>query len=126
MEEDNPVVGHSTFQNPDGSFRHEPLRKSDADVIMAEVEAASKRRNELMPTERDAIQAMFQAWYRLKELGWKEAIYCPKDGSTFLAIEAGSTGIHQCHYSGDWPDGSWWTHSDGDLWPSHPILFKKQ
>lgn len=60
---------------------------------------------------------------RLKELGWQEAEYCPKDGSEFKAIEVGSTGIHDCVYLGDWPKGGWWVH-DGDTYPSRPILWK--
>lgn len=31
---------------------------------------------------------------------------------------------HRCHYQGEWPNGHWWVASDGDLWPSHPALFK--
>lgn len=40
--------------------------------------------------------------------GWREASYCPKDGTHFQAIEAGSTGIHDANYTGEWPNGSWW------------------
>lgn len=82
------------------------------------------KRAEAMPTEADAIECMFDAFQRLKELGWKEAIYCPKDGTPFDVIEAGSTGIHDCIYVGEWPDGHWWVLSAGDQWPSRPILFK--
>jgi hypothetical protein len=76
-----------------------------------------------MPDERAALRHMFDGWYRLKELGWREAIYCPKDGTHFQAIEAGSTGIHDCNYLGEWPKGAWWIY-DGDMSPSHPVLFK--
>ncbi len=31
--------------------------------------------------EEDAINGMFSHYSELKKLGWKEAIYCPKDGS---------------------------------------------
>lgn len=78
----------------------------------------------LMPTEQDAINMMWQAVQRLKQLGWKEAIYCPKDGSEFDAIEPGSTGIHKTHYSGEWPTGGWMVADGGDLWPSHPYLYR--
>jgi hypothetical protein len=78
----------------------------------------------LMPTEQDALKAMFRAWQRLHDLGWRDASYCPKDGSVFKAIEAGSTGVHDCHYDGEWPTGRWWVHAPGDLCPSRPILFK--
>jgi hypothetical protein len=81
-------------------------------------------RSALVPTEQDAINLMFECYQRLKELGWNDAAYCPKDGSEFDAIEAGSTGIHRCHYSGDWPDGHWWVADAGDLWPSRPILYR--
>ena len=81
-------------------------------------------RADLMPTEQDAINLMSQAYQRLKELGWKEAIYCPKDGSEFDAIEPGSTGIRKAHYSGDWPTGGWMVADAGDLWPSHPCLYR--
>lgn len=78
----------------------------------------------LMPTEQDAIKLMNVGFDRLKALGWSEAMYCPKDGSTFDAVEVGSTGIHQTHYSGEWPTGSWWVSDAGDLWPSHPVLYR--
>ena len=92
--------------------------------IVKHVQEQKEKRTNDMPTESDAIRQSFRAWYRLKELGWKEAIFCPKDGSSFLVIEPGSTGIHRCHYDGEWPDGYWWIEADGDLHPSHPILFK--
>lgn len=81
-------------------------------------------RSALVPTEQDAINLMHECFQRLKELGWNDAIYCPKDGSEFDAIEAGSTGIHRCHYDGEWPNGHWWVADDHDLWPSRPILYR--
>lgn len=92
-------------------------------AIKTSYEMKAKRLSD-MPDERSAIEAMHQAHTRLTELGWRNAIYCPKDGSTFDVIEAGSTGIHTAHYEGAWPDGSWWVHADGDLCPSRPILFR--
>jgi hypothetical protein len=118
----DPIVGHTTFS--DG--RHEPLRQSEATAIIAASDAAKARRAEQMPDERSAIEAMFEAWLRLKELGWKEAIYCPKDGSLFDAIEPGSTGIHRCRYEGTWPTGGWWIVGDDDLWPSRPVLYRNE
>jgi hypothetical protein len=116
----DPIVGHKTFS--DG--HHEPIRQSEAAAIMAASDAAKALRARRMPDERAAIDAMFEAWLRLKELGWKEAQYCPKDGSRFDVIEPGSTGIHRCRYEGEWPKGSWWIEGDGDLWPSRPVLFR--
>lgn len=74
--------------------------------------------------ERRALLSMFTAYDNLRRMGWRDAIYCPKDGTVFEAIEAGSTGIHDCHYHGEWPNGHWWVHTDNDLYPSRPILFR--
>lgn len=75
------------------------------------------------PEEAAALNDLFAAYQRLKALGWNDAVYCPKDGTKFAAIEAGSTGVHLADYQGEWPSGGWWVY-DGDIWPSRPILFK--
>lgn len=127
----NDIVGHKTFDageiDPETGFpklRHEPLTRSEADRILFTVKEAERARAVLMPDEKSAVDALFQAWLRLKELGWREACYCPKDGSEFIVIEAGITGMHACHYQGDWPTGTYWISDGGDIWPSLPILFK--
>jgi hypothetical protein len=100
---------------------------ADADQferLMAHFDAEKRADAADMPTEHDALRVMARVMARLKELGWRDAIYCPKDGTAFDIIEAGSTGIHDCHYEGEWPKGSWWVHEAGDLWPSRPILFR--
>lgn len=86
---------------------------------------ARQRRAREMPTEKEALATMFDAYHRLQELGWREACYCPKDGSTFNVIEPGSTGIHKAHYLGGWPDGTFWLEDSGDLWPSSPVLYRE-
>jgi hypothetical protein len=96
----------------------------DVEAIIAASDKAKAERAEKMPDEQSAIHAMWEAYHRLEELGWRNAIYCPKDGTMFKAIEPGSTGIHDCMYQGEWPDGSWWTVWEGDMGPSRPILFK--
>lgn len=73
-----------------------------------------------MPTEADALREMMRAYERLKQLGWREADYLPKDGSMFDAIEIGSTGIHRASHDGKYC----WVHDAGDLWPSRPVLFR--
>jgi hypothetical protein len=117
------VVGHKTFRDGLG-FRHEPLYESEAAAIIAQCEAAEAKRKELMPDEETAIRMLFDAYQRLKDFGWRDAIYCPKDGTTFKVIEAGSTEKHDCIYQGDWPGGAWWIVEDGDMCPSRPVLFK--
>ncbi len=96
----------------------------DYEALMREAQEGEAARATAMPTEADAIKQMFGAYLRLKELGWREAIYCPKDGTYFDAIEAGSTGIHDCCYMGEWPEGGWWVAAHDDLWPAHPVLFR--
>lgn len=114
------VVGHKTMA--DG--RHEPLTRAESVALMQACEARDAKRKADMPIEQNAIDAMFEAWQRLKELGWREAIYCPTDGSSFDVIEAGSTGIHRCFYSGEWPDGYWMVGDGTECGPSRPILFR--
>lgn len=96
----------------------------DMDKLLSEIKEKEDKRAEDMPTDQDALSRMLECFQRLKELGWKDAIYCPKDGTVFNVIEAGSECIHKAHYSGKWPDGTWWIHDKGDLWPSRPVLFK--
>lgn len=120
------VVGHATVIDADGSLRHEPLTRREADALWKTTEEARLRRESSMPDEKAAIAVLFSAWLRLKELGWKEAEYCPKDGTPFDAIEPGSTGIHRCHYDGKWPDGHWWTSDEHDMYPSRPILWRSR
>lgn len=85
---------------------------------------AATQPNHRLPEEEPILRAMFNQYDTLRKMGWREAIYCPKDGTVFLAIEAGSTGVFECHYDGEWPNGSWWIHDAGDLWPARPILWK--
>jgi hypothetical protein len=100
------------------------LSSEECEALWAAAEADQVRRAAEMPDEKAAIQRMFDGWLRLKELGWREASYCPKDGSPFDVIEPGSTGIHRAHYWGEWPTGGWMVEAAGDLYPSSPILFR--
>ena len=124
------IVGHKTFDTgeicPETGFpkmRHEPLTRAEGDTLWAACQRAHEDRVARMPDEKSALKTMHDAYTRLKDMGWRDATYCPKDGSHFQAIEAGSTGIHDCNYQGEWPNGSWWLY-DGDIWPSRPILFR--
>ena len=115
--DDDPIVGHKTWA--DGS--HTPVRQREAEEIWAKAEAAQAKRAADMPTEQDAINQLWDAQERLKQLGWKDPVYAPKDGSALDVIELGSTGIHRAYYEGKWPTGGWWLH-DGDVWPCRPAL----
>lgn len=86
---------------------------------------ADKKANGWRETgEEKLLMQMLDATEGLKACGWRDIEYCPKDGSRFLAITPGSTGVFPHYYQGEWPDGSWWCEAHGDLWPSRPILWK--
>lgn len=112
--------GHMTMA--DGS--HVPLTEDQASALWEQVERSQAEIAARLPGEAACLKAMTEAFHRLRDFGWSEAMYCPKDGSSFDAVEAGSSGIHRCHYSGEWPDGRWYAEDGGDLWPSSPILFR--
>jgi hypothetical protein len=117
---DKGYYGHKTLS--DGT--HLPLSAEEAERLWHDIEAKAAERAARLPDEKACLNAMMDAYVRLRELGWSDAIYCPKDGTPFQVIEAGSTGIFDCHYEGTWPKGSWWVSDGGDLWPSRPILFR--
>jgi hypothetical protein len=73
--------------------------------------------------EFQALDTIHHAVEALKKLGWRDVIYCPKDGTQFLVVEAGCTAVWPCRYHGEWPKGSWFVQHSGDEWPAHPILF---
>ena len=125
------IVGHKIFDTGEidettgfPKLRHEPLTRAEGEALWERAKAREAKRAADMPDEQSAINAMHDAWLRLKELGWREAMYCPKDGATFNVIEPGSTGIFDCHYQGEWPKGSYWVADAHDLWPANPVLFK--
>ena len=125
------IVGHKTFATGEidpetglPAMRHEPLTRAEGEKMWAHAQRCHEDRVARMPDEKSALNVMHDAYIRLKDMGWRDAIYCPKDGSTFEIIEAGSTGIFRAHYTGEWPTGSWWAEDAGDLWPSRPTLFR--
>lgn len=126
MSDNNDIVGHKTKWDAERQeFYHEPLSRAEADVLIESIRNADAKREALMPDEDAAIQMLFDAVIRLKDFGWKNAMYCRKDGTEFLALEAGSTGKHRCIYKGEWPTGSYWIIGGGDMRPSRPVLIKE-
>lgn len=99
---------------------------SEIEAALYEIETDRRHRAAAMPTEQDAIDAMFAAYLRLKELGWRDGVYMPKDGTTATVIQNGSTGMFDCYYSGEWADGYFNIFDGGDVYPSRsvPPLFK--
>lgn len=81
------------------------LSEEEAQNLWYDCDRAAAERINDMPDFNTAIQTLHSAKTRLGELGWKDAVYCPKDGSTFAIIEYGSTGIFTASYYGKWPEG---------------------
>lgn len=99
---ENDYFGHATMA--DGT--HVPLSQNDAKAIWEAIDAADAKRRADMPTTQSALSAICDGKQRLTSLGWRDAVYCPKDGSSFAIIEYGSTGIFYATYHGEWPTGS--------------------
>lgn len=116
MSDEKGYFGHATMA--DGS--HKRLSKEEAEAIWNACEADKARRAETMPTTDDALSALSSAKERLRELGWRSAIYCPKEGQEFAVIEWGCTGIFPAVYHGEWPTGKLlycdsFSHPDGNM-----------
>ena len=94
--------------------------------LLRNIEHAKEERAQKMPKLNDCLVALLSAKERLRELGWKDGIYAPKDGTLFEVIEFGSTGVFNCRYDGEWPDGYWMTMDDRDVYPSGspPLMFR--
>lgn len=117
----NDIRGYATVS----SGERVQLSPEQAAEIWNRVTAAEAKRATDMPDAAAAISALCEAHQRLIEIGWMDIESCPKDGTEFEVIEAGSSGIHTAHYDGKWPNGKWFIHdASGDFWPSRPILFR--
>lgn len=126
MSTGDEIVGHKTISTGDplNPFRHEPLTRKEADELYRRADEAKAKRAADMPTEQDAVSAMWSAYQRLRELGWREACYAPTDRPLRL-IEPGSSGIQDGNCEGEWPDKHFWVSEAGDIWPSRPVLFRE-
>lgn len=94
------------------------LSPDEAKALWDAVEASQEKAKADFPDEQTALREISRAMQRLRDFGWSDGIHCPKDGSEFEIIEAGSTGVFRCRYDGKWPDGMWMTFDDHDIYPS--------
>ena len=76
---DSKYHGHATTYEGE----HVPLSQDEAKALWDAVEREKAQRAETMPATEDALSKLCSAKVRLRELGWRDAIYCPKDGSSF-------------------------------------------
>lgn len=93
--------GHMTMA--DGS--RVALSSEEAERLVRACKEAEAKSAADTPTTAEAVREMQRARERLRRLGWRDGVYCPKDGSTFAVIQYDSTGIFEAHYSGEWPSG---------------------
>ena len=96
----------------------------DVEKILLTAERKKQERAQAMPTEAVAIQTLTDAIQRLKELGWNDAIYSPKNGAFFEALNSRSGKSYQYVYHGEWPNGGWRIEEGGGCWPGRPILYR--
>jgi hypothetical protein len=96
--------------------------KEQAKAILDAIKISDAEREARMPDWRAALHQASVAQGRLKKLGWRDGIYCPKDGAPFALIEWGSTGIHRGHYTGEWPSGH--IYCGAFLIHPHGVMFK--
>jgi hypothetical protein len=101
VTDQNNYHGHMTMS--DGS--HVPLSEDEAAALWAAMKDAEAKRASDMPDITAALSVACGAIQRARDLGWREARYCPKDGAAIAIAELGSTGIWQGIYVGKWPDG---------------------
>ncbi len=91
--------------------------------LLAEIEESKAKRAEKMPTENDAFKQMFEAYQRLQELGWKDAMYAPRGGGDrFESYYPGSTAKAKDTHRDE--QGRFWVFEAGDIWPAMPALIK--
>lgn len=79
------------------------IQEMTYEEVIAQIEKSDAERAEKWPTTKDALEAIFEPWERLRALGWREGLYCPIDGSSFAAIEPPSTRICTAFCWGEFP-----------------------
>ena len=108
---------HGSMTLADG--RRVPLSKEYAEAMWKAVQDAQKNRAEAMPDAYSCLSSLCSAKERLRELGWRDAIYCPRDGSTFAVCELGSTGMWSAFYADPYIQ-----YADCVSLPGHHMFFK--
>ena len=90
------------------------LMTQDISKILMTAQLRRKERAEHLPTTDHCTVALLQVMERLRELGWRDAEYAPRDRS-FNAIVLGGSGVHRCMWIGGTTGGyfieeahAWW------------------
>lgn len=77
------------------------LSAEEAKAIWDRFKQVDAERAAQMPTAVAALSVLSGAVERLKQLGWRDARYCPRDGSEFAVCEIGSTGMWSAFFHDD-------------------------
>lgn len=91
------------------------------------IEAEKQQRDWREAGEESLLWDLNNAINGLVSLGWRRALSAPRDGTHFLVIEAGSTGVFPCSWRENSlrPEGGcFWIEASGDLWSATPLLWK--
>lgn len=89
------------------------LTPEQAKAMWEECERKDAERAKTYPDSLSCLRAMSSAEERLKQLGWRNGRYCPRDGSTFATCQVGSTGM--------W-EGFWSPDSGSEVFPQGYII----
>jgi hypothetical protein len=124
------AVSYKVTMYADGTSKKEPLTKAESDAIEAEHQAHKQRMLELMPDEQAAIDLLAAAYFRLRDLGWRDTDFPPAHDTPVMVIENGSTAKHEAVFMRTsnlkmLPNGVWCI--TGGLFgpsPSAPVLWK--
>jgi hypothetical protein len=82
---------HGSMKMTDG--RRVPLSADEAKGMWEAIERSAADRAERIPTSLVALKILSEAKDRMRELGWRDGRYCPRDGRQFAVCEIGSTGM---------------------------------
>ena len=110
----------TTYDERDGS--HVPLIADEAQALWDESERQRAEIAARLPDENPPPRYVRAP--SPKDFGWRDATYRPKDGTVFDPPRLGLPEF-DCYYTGNWPEGSWWTWLMGTIWwPGDSILFR--
>lgn len=91
--------------------------------ILAEAQIRRRERADHLPTTNHCVVALLQTVERLREIGWRDACYAPKDRS-FDAIVMGGSGVHRCQWLGG-TAGGWFIEDTNDWWPAQIVVWRE-
>ena len=91
-ESPDDIVGHKTFATGERDeygmpvHRHEPLTRAEGEALWRHAQRCHEDRVARMPDEKSALQALHDAYTRLKDMGWRanpSELYGGADGLPF-------------------------------------------